>query len=348
MKYPEIEQHSPELRRAIISVLPHFYAHDAAERHVLYRDLTPEQDERFDAALCQQLFKTTLQHKDLNNTQTNVFNRHVLPLTGLGKDCFYLNEHFTDDKPMNSFNTLYDYDYDDWCFQEEARVRNFPEYQRETHYFGRMYAVWARCLNEQNGLVYLTISTMASHLADHARNTMDDLIEQCIPHELVEGDNHGETTESGMNWDFRIDAKGLEGQLEWLKKRCWKYLPDRQQLQAKSFAEKAPQVYWMDTSDKDENNADVILTNHHALSAIRLDNFMNDCQKLLANKDSLQLLEEQEALWCKNVVEKEYSHVMKHYDPTIVSFKQKNKIIMSDGALDDLARIFDESESDDE
>ena len=50
-----------------------------------------------------------------------VFNRALLPAAGVGEDSFFLNEYLGEGKTLLDFDTLYEYDYDDHCFQEQAR-----------------------------------------------------------------------------------------------------------------------------------------------------------------------------------------------------------------------------------
>jgi len=48
--------------------------------------------------------------------------------TGIGEDYIYLNECMAEGKTLLDFPTLYDYDYADYLFQEEARKRDFTDY----------------------------------------------------------------------------------------------------------------------------------------------------------------------------------------------------------------------------
>ncbi len=164
---------------------------------------------------------------------------------------------------------------------------------------------------------------------------MSDLIEHYIPHDLVEGPEHGDPEKGGTLWDLKIDANGLEGQLNWLRQRCQRHLLPQQQYHAKAFSSQAPQVIWIDHSSEIENAADVLFTSHHALAKIRLDHFREDCEALLAKNHKLTQWEYGEKAWCTELVEKEYNHVMKYYDPTIVTLKKPGKIVIADGVFDD-------------
>jgi hypothetical protein len=58
----------------------------------------------------------------------NRVNELLLPLTGIGDDSFYLNEHLGERRSILDFPTLRAYDEDEHDFQEGARPR-----RRSTH-----------------------------------------------------------------------------------------------------------------------------------------------------------------------------------------------------------------------
>ena len=62
----------------------------------------------------------------------------LLPIKGIGKDFFYLNEAFPSQKNLLSFETLYDYDFDDYKFQEDSRKKEQKDYaKKKNHIEGR-------------------------------------------------------------------------------------------------------------------------------------------------------------------------------------------------------------------
>jgi len=121
-------QREAALRRAIIRVQPKYYSWspEAQER---YRVTMPEQDRfRIKQALLQALFGIRVNTEesmeaaidDFDDARQMRLNETMLLILGVGADSFYLNE-YTDDKTILDFPTLYDYDHDDHCFQEQAR-----------------------------------------------------------------------------------------------------------------------------------------------------------------------------------------------------------------------------------
>ena len=55
------------------------------------------------------------------DAQYLLLNSATLPIIGIGVDNFFLNEWLARDKNLLDFETLYDYDHDDYGFQEQVR-----------------------------------------------------------------------------------------------------------------------------------------------------------------------------------------------------------------------------------
>ncbi len=76
---------------------------------------------------------------------------------------------------------------------------------------------------------------MASYIYDELDEFSSDLINQLIPHELVEGKDNGKKEDGGFLWDMEIDAKGLEGQLEELNNRVHTHLSNHWVILSQTF-----------------------------------------------------------------------------------------------------------------
>jgi hypothetical protein len=57
---------------------------------------------------------------ELPQDEQNIWNETLLPLHGIGEDCFFLNESFADGTSILDFETLRDFDEADHHFQERA------------------------------------------------------------------------------------------------------------------------------------------------------------------------------------------------------------------------------------
>jgi len=111
----------PELKKAIIKFVPDYFSWDKKCQEQ-YRVDTPEEDAfKIRQFLLRELFDISVSNNDeveeawqaMNEVQCSKLNATLLPIQGIGEDFFYLNEVFCSQKNLLSFETLYDYDFDD-------------------------------------------------------------------------------------------------------------------------------------------------------------------------------------------------------------------------------------------
>lgn len=119
-------------------------------------------------------------NKRISLRELNRFNEAILPLVGIGEDCFYLNEWLGKNGIILDFPTLRDYDEDDYGYQENARKRDDPCYTSKP-YRGNLYLGWAR-LFVDGKFTYATLSMAAGYLFSHLEEAATALIETRIPH----------------------------------------------------------------------------------------------------------------------------------------------------------------------
>lgn len=115
----------PELRRAMMRVRPEFFSWSRQNRERYGANL-PETDRHLlEAALMKELFGARMRswkrevdgNKRIPLRQLNRWNEAILPLVGIGEDCFYLNEWLGKNTTILDFPTLRDYDEDDYHYQ---------------------------------------------------------------------------------------------------------------------------------------------------------------------------------------------------------------------------------------
>src|SRR5882762_6463589 len=83
---------TPALRRAVMRVRPEFFRWTPAQRE-RYGVAIPKADAaEIDRVLQKELFGFAQARDDLDGEQLNRFNAAILPLCGIGEDCFNLNE----------------------------------------------------------------------------------------------------------------------------------------------------------------------------------------------------------------------------------------------------------------
>ena len=331
------------IRRAIISVVPDYFAwtEKAQER---YRANMPDDDDfRIRQIVINVLFgiKTTTRD-DLeaaldafDGGQYLLLNGTLLQLTGIGDDFFLLNEYFAENTSLLDFETVYDYDHADHVFQESWRQRDIPDYTAKP-YRGSLYFRWARL--QINGVFhYANLCTMAGYVHSKLEEFGFDKINGLIPHEYVEGKNHGKREGQGALFDMRIDAGGLEPQLEELKDRYYRYLSIRFESLLDSYHANTPKrLYQIDDNQESEPHRDFIFTDITALQAVRFKHFMKDCNAIPGDPVELKALLEQEYQAAVSFLEHAHQDIVANFDPKVIKFRKKMKVIISDAAAKDL------------
>lgn len=330
-------------RRAIIAVKPDYFSWmpEVQER---YRLDMPEEDRfRVEQGVLKSLFdiqvdtkkKMDAVLKSFDDEHYLLFNSAMLYCQGIGDDHFYLNEYFDEHTSLLDFETLYDYDYRDHCFQEQTRKEEEPDYVIKP-YRGTLYYRWAR-LRIDGAFFYADLSMAAAYLYSVAQETGFDKIRELIPHEYVDGKNHGKRQGKGSIFDQKLIANGKEAQLEELKWRYYGYIGERQQIALDDFDAKAQRrVYLVDKSRKFDPHASFIFTDKTALQSVRFRHFMADCRSMIGDNRELDALIEQERRAAVEFLERNHRDIMENFDPKIARFRTKRKIIIVDGALDGL------------
>ena len=333
-------QKEAALRRAIIGVKPDYYSWppEVQER---YRVTMPDADMFcINQALMKALFDIRVDTEEsmdeafdaFDDARKVLFTGTLLPLVGVGEDNFVLNEHLGDDTILD-FPTLYDYDHDFYCFQEDVRKEEIPDYARKP-YRGDLYHRWAR-LQIDGAFHYATLSMAAAYIFSGIDDLGSKRVDELIPHEYVHGKDHGKREGTGTILDQRIDAAGLEGQLQELMERFHRYISARyDSLTAEFDGESRKAVYMFDRSRPDDPHMDFIFTDKTALQAVRFRHFMADCRAVAGDGRELDPIIEREKTAVVAFLDEAHRDIMENFDPRVVKFRKKHKIIIADGAFD--------------
>ena len=159
----------------------------------------------------------------------------------------------------------------------------------------------------------------------------------------VDGKDHGKREGSGTVFDQRIDAAGLEGQLQELMDRFNRYVSGRHDSLALEFDQESRKVvYVFDKSRPDDPHMDFIFTSKTALQAVRFRHFMADCRAIARDGRELDPIIAREKSAVLAFLEETYRDIMENFDPKVVKFRKKNNIIIADGALDALFEARDD------
>lgn len=269
---------------------------------------------------------------DLPPSKLNNLNWAKLLTTGIGDDMIYLNESMAENTSLLDFETLYDYDYDDHLFQEQANKKECKDYEARDYYAFR-FSRWARLIIDDR-FYYATLYSLAGYLTDQLEDKGSDIIQTLIPHEYVEGKDHGKPEKGGSLWDIQVDAGGLEKQLDELNSRWHQYTQQRWRELSKQLVQAAAAVYTEDKNEDDELHRNFIFTNEAALKQTRWRHFLTDCEAIQADFSDVTELEKQELANAESRLREVYQDIMRNFDPDVVKLKKKRKIVIAPGAFD--------------
>ena len=340
-----IARFSPALRRAVIKACPRYFSLTPAEQEIFRAQLTDEEELVVEQQLYADLFGISVStieesraaHENLSLVDLNRFNETILPLQGIGDDCFWINDLSGTDSTKN-FATLYDFDLDDYEFQEDCRERDFPGHVRKP-YRGSLYATWVR-LFVDDVFTYGTLFCAAGYLLAEIDDHGSEVIDRLIPHRHVRGENDGKPEKGGFLMDFRIDADGKEGEFEELRDRFWAYQKERQEELCDIWdAQPAGRVWIIDCTKPDDPSATFVFSDKTALCNVRLRHFMADCRRIEGRAEKLEAACAEERARVAAFLEEQHADIEGNFDPKIRKLRKRKKVIMTKGALDDLRNL---------
>ena len=345
MALPDHSTIQPEavFRQTMIAVKPDYFSWTPAAQE-RYRLNMPKEDYfRIQKGLIKRLFNIQIDteekmdevFKSFRDEHYLLFNSTMLFFQGMGDDQFYLNEYIGKDTTLLDFETLYDYDYHDHCFQEKTCKEEYPDYIAKS-YRGTLYYQWAR-LHVDGTFFYADLSMTATYLYGVAEEVGFDKIRELIPYEYVDGKNHGKREGKGTFFNLKTMANGKEAQLEELQRRYRVYIGERQKMALDDFDARAQkQIYLVDKSQKVDPHMSFIFTDKTALQGVRFRHFMADCRGMIGDNRELDTLIQQTRQAAVEFLERNHRDIMENFDPKIAKLRKKRKIIIADGALDDL------------
>jgi hypothetical protein len=323
-----------------MKVRPEFFAWTPERQERYGVSMTKEDEAAFDHALLAELFgrryitrtDAVEAARDLTTEEQHVWNETLLPLHGIGEDCFYLHEWLGEGVTILDFPTLRDYDEADHRAQEQARQRENPAHV-PAPYRGALYLRWARLFIDGK-FTYATLSMAAGYLYTELDSVAHDLIEQRIPHCYVPGKDHGKPERDGWRWDMRIDAHGQEDILDDLQLSVAAYTTKRHDALRTQFdAANACAVYTLSHPQPPEEHAHFLFTDKSALASIRLRSFVRDCRALERPLSDLIVVLESERAALSAFIDSEHVRLLRDYDPQVVRPRDRRKVIIMSGAF---------------
>ncbi|GMQ88475.1 MAG: hypothetical protein BMS9Abin08_1725 [Gammaproteobacteria bacterium] len=331
------------LRRAIIRAIPEYYAWPEAEQEQYRLNVSRGKIFRIRQSLLKTLFDIDTNSEEQLDDAMNEFddeqylllNSTLLPFQGIGKNNFFLNEQLTDEVTLLDFSTLGDYARDDHRFQQQARKREDPAYEVQP-YRGDLFPSWAR-LTIDGEFSYATLFSLAARLRDVMDETGTERINELIPHDYIEGKNHGKQERQGTVFDLQVDAAGKEPQLDELQHRYYKYMHARYEHLLDQFDKASKQrVYIQRIEPHREPHINFVFSDKSAFDAVRFRHFHQDCEHIAEDIIELDTLAKQEQKETVKFLDKNYCDILDNYDPSVIRLRKKRKIILADSVLDDL------------
>ncbi|HEB56144.1 MAG TPA: hypothetical protein ENI98_07540 [Gammaproteobacteria bacterium] len=331
------------LRRAIIRAIPEYYAWPQAEQEQYRLNVSREKDFQIRQSLLKILFDINTNSEEQLDDAMNEFddeqylllNSTLLPFQGIGKNNFFLNEYMADGVTLLDFPTLGDYARDDHHFQQQARKQEDPTYEIQS-YRGDLFPAWAR-LTIDGEFSYATLFSLAARLSDVIDEAGTERINELIPHDYIEGKNHGKQEQQGTLLDLQVDAAGRELQLDELQHRFYKYMYARYQHLLERFDKESKQRVYIQHVEQDcEPHINFVFSDKSAFDAVRFRYFHQDCEHIAGDIVELDALAKQEQKETVKFLDKNYCDILDNYDPSVIRLRKKRKIILADCVLDDL------------
>ncbi len=327
----------------MIRLKPDYFSLPEIECDAYRLHLTSEDDFRVRQTLLNGLFGIAVNNPEeldaaletFDDSQYLLLNSTLLPFQGIGKDYFFLNEYLPKDITLLDFDTVGDYARDDHRFQEQARKQEDPDYPPRP-YRGDIHRCWAR-LEIDGAFHYADISSLAGYLTDVLDEAGLERIDELIPCQYVNGPNHGKREGKGYVYDKRLDAGGLEGQLQALRDRYYAYMQERYEALLDRFNTSPTTRVYMRRQIRDtESHMDFVFSDATALEAVRFRHFVSDCRHIADDPAKVDALIEQEKRLALDFLANTYQDIMDNFDPTIVKLHRKHKVILANEKLKDL------------
>ncbi|EKD82383.1 MAG: hypothetical protein ACD_39C01331G0005, partial [uncultured bacterium] len=183
---------SPLLERAINQFIPGYFSWDEKVQDKCRMFMSADLKFKFNQFILKEAFGIEVADddafdnawSDMSAQDATKFNAILLPLQGIGEDHFFLNEHFDVEESILDFETLYQYDLDDFEFQEADR-RTREDYCTRI-YRGSLHASWARLMVDGE-FYYASLSMVSRYLLMELGDFGDDYIQELIPYNFYPG-----------------------------------------------------------------------------------------------------------------------------------------------------------------
>lgn len=328
-------------RKALISGNPEYYSWPAKEQDIFRANLDGVELARVEAVLLKEILGIQCTADDAGKIWSDLplsklgnLNWAKLLISGIGENHIYLNESMAEKTTLLCFETLYDYDYDDYLFQQRVNKKEITNY-RPRDYYALQFSRWMRLIIDER-FYYATLYSLAGYITTELEEKGREIIDELIPNKLIEGKDNGKQESGGFLWDMKIEAGGLERHLDELNDRWHQYLQQRWTDLCEEFKQHKPAVFVEEIDIKNEFNRNYIFTNGITLKHIRWKHYLTDCESLINDLSIVFNRLKQETIEARQYLGKEHRDIMKNFDPSVIKLKKMRKVVIAPGALDGL------------
>ncbi len=324
----------PEIINAVMKSVPNYFTWDRQTQEAYRANISDDVLFSLKKYLLNKLFGILITNEnqleetlsEFTETQYLQLNSQLLYMQGIGEDYFYLNEFFADNTCILDFKSLYDCDYDDFCFQEADRKKRIPNYKPQ-RYRGSLHFTWARLFIDES-FSYANLSMKAHYILNVLSEFSGTLIDKLIPSEIKRGSR--KKLSGGYGFELIRDAKGLEEQLDELNTRVYRHQDKILNRLAKRFEKDGNhEVIIISNNNETDPVHDFVFSDGKILKKIKLKTFLKDC-RLLEQKDHSDLFAiiDTGKASLEQILRSEYEDVMNNFDPKSNKFKKRKKIIV--------------------
>ena len=260
---------------------------------------------------------------------------NLLACSGVGVP-FVFNELNAEKKDLLKKNfTLKDYHIGQVDIQQKlTEDEPFPEDKYKFFY----WSAWVRLITDGK-FYYGTICSVADYINCNVKDYAETIINKLIPHEFVEGENNNQKTDGGFTWDYRVDAGGKEKQLDELNNRWHKYQKIMTDAIDKKQEKLAPKVF-IKTEFQNGTLVDphitIIINNLKAGEMLTISRIMEDISMVESDFAEVEKLISRQNAKAKAFIEEQYQDIEENFDPTIVKFKKRMKVVIAPNTFDNL------------
>jgi len=267
------------------------------------------------------------------------YNKINLPYIGIGPNSFMLNEWHWDEKILR-FKNLYEANEHNHDFQEQGMVDDFDKDYVKKPLYNRVND-WARAFVDDE-FYYLNLCSYSIWLFYDMEEISYDWLEENIPYKYVSGKDDGKKTKGGYLWDKVLDAKGLEGWHDHMRRFAHDWINDHYDVDITIENRFDDCVYVIDgegiiPDDPTDPNLVYIFSSLEILREITYYDFVNDCEKVKGNPTELLALRKSRRAEFKTTLEEEFARIKKSQPPGLIEHKKtSNNVVIAEGALDGL------------